>query len=853
MVRSQIASKVLEDNSTLLQMELPENDSKNLRKAPIAILESIFAIQPSKDFTDASRNLFRVSSQPGVQIIRQIFPAPLANPKKYQQNTTFTGLFLLVKVTLKFQFRSENSFPAVLQEARKEFVKRRSMSYTILEASGFEVNLITGKKLIKVSIQGEKVSEGISVFRSVKGFHSKLIEPFLQLDRVPSRIIHDYPVQNLPVLHRIGTRIDNPAQPVGLPKIKYGTVLTCGSSNLDLIAVLQNLIVSFAKNQSTKQIFVIDSRNEMNGLVKFLQNNPSSLGNLNLQIFRLGTNIHLNICDVIVPLSPSGQKKDIKARASWKSHIISQILLSSLTTSDYLSQRYSIPLEAQIKNTAETKHNFTLKDVKLNIGGANVTDVQVEKEGVDMMFADMMAIDALAGILDHFRSFPEVNYVGFTGAYSNTLIREKTVTFFQFGAQPPLVRRATVAFLLHFLSRIEDGSVVLTHSEEFLSRKTASGRSRVVIPSSIIEACNKISQSNSLVLSTQSLQALSMNMDSFEEIKNSIYLKMVSVEDRDIVRSLHEILPENYPRKPFLGITDGEGLLFREDAPQNVGFHFKVDSQYIPTDLHLIEIAETKRRGSRTLGLTPTQFEILMKVLKLVLNRPCSRDDAMQVIENYKQGEILLDQFQPLNLWDVQPVSGISYWTINQNGRDFYATQQSELAKLPSPFDRNEALSVPRKLKELEDFNEGNSSKSDRLETNQNVRIIVGRLLNFLKHIKVTSIPWSRVADYYDLEIIDSLEWQDFKALFDLANELSNNIILEVKKILNESDSDNLAQALQTSSVSSAMKRGLDDYLPDDKFILLQKISREHNLETYPNTGILDLYFELYTKQRSLL
>jgi hypothetical protein len=843
----------LEDNSTLLQLELPEENSNTLRKAPIAILESVFAIQPSKDFTDASRNLFRVSSQPGVQIIRQIFPAPLANPKKHQQNTKFTGLLLLVKVTLKFQFRTENSFPAVLREARKEFVKRRSMSYTILEASGFEVTLITGKKLIKVSIQGEKVSEGISVFRSVKGFHSKLIQPFLQLDRVPSRIIHDYPVQNLPVLHRVGTRIDNLSQPVGLPKINNGTVLTCGYSNLDLIAVLQNLIVSFAKNQSKKQIFVIDSRNEMNGIIKFLQKDPSNLGNLNLQIFRLGTNIHLNLCDVIVPLSPSGQKKDIKAQASWKSHIISQILLSSLTTSDYLSQRYSIPLEAQIKNTAEAKHNFTLKDVKLNIGGANITDVQVEKEGVDMMFADMMAIDALAGILDHFRSFPEVNYVGFTGAYSNTLIREKTVTFLQFGAQPPLVRRATVAFLLHFLSRIEGGCVVLTHSEEFLSRKTASGRSRVVIPSSLVEACNKISQNNSLVLSTQSLQALSMNMDSFEEIKNSIYLKMVSFEDRDIVRSLHEILPEKYPHKPFLGISEGEGLLFREDAPQNVGFHFKVDSQYIPIDLHPMEIAETKRRGTRTLGLTPTQFEILMKVLKLVLHRPCSRDDAMQVIENYNHGEVLLDQFQPLNLWDVQPEGGISFWTINQKGRDYYKKQQSELARLPSPLTRNGVGEVPRQLKALEDFNEANSSKSDRKETNKNVKMVVGRLLNFLKHIKMTSVPWSRVAEYYDLEIIDSLEWQDFRNLFDLANELSNNIILEVKKILNESDKNHLAQALQKSSVSSPMKRGLDDYLPDNTFVLLQNISREHKLETYPNTGILDLYFELYTKQRSLL
>jgi hypothetical protein len=850
---TQIATKILEDKSTLISLQIHESETDHSLRAPLAILVSIFGVQPSKDFTDASNNLFRTSSQPGVQIIRQIFPAPLVNPKKHQIGNSFTGLMLLVRVTLKFRIKSEKTFPSVLREARKEFIKRRSMTYTLLEASGCNVTLVTGKKLINAHLHGEKISEGISVFRGSKGFYSKLIQPFLKLDRVPSRIIHDYPVQDLPVVHKIGTRIDNPSQPVGLPKLNCGTVLTCGYNNLDIISVLQKIIVSLASTRLNRQIFVIDARNEMNGVIKYLQHNQTQLGELNLQILRLGTNIHLNLCDVTIPLAPSGQKNDFKARAAWKSHIISQILLSSLTTSDYLSQRFSIPLEAQIKKTAEEIYNFTLKEVKLNIGGANISDVQVEKAENDMMFADMMAIDALAGILDHFRSFTEVNYSGFTGHYSNTLTRDKTLTFFQFGAQPPLIRRATVAFLLHYLSEVEDGCVILTHSEEFLSRKTAYGRSRVVIPSSLVDACNKISRNNVLMLGTQSLQALSQNMDSFEEIKNSIYLKMVSLQDRDIVRSLHEILPENYPKKPFLGVSDGEGLLFREDAPKNVGFHFKIDSHYIPIDFQPIELKETKQRGSQTLGLTPDKYDLLMKILKLVLNRPAGKDEAFALIEVAKHGEISLDQFLPLGLWDTQSEQGSTYWSINQKGRDYYTKQHEFLARLPTPLTRKEVEVSLDEFKRLESLYDISSSRTDRLDTNTKVKTLIGRLLNYLRHLKLTSIPWSRVAEYYDLLMIESLEWQDFNNLFELANSMCNNLNLEITKEHNKSTNEEIQKTLQASSIrQTPTKTVLDDFLPDDNYLRLQKISRDLEMEPYPNTGILDLFFELNLINRSL-
>ena len=132
LLKTQIATKILEDKSTRLQLQIHENDTNKVKTSPVAILVSIFGVQPSKDFVDASNNLFRVSSQPGVQIIRQIFPAPLVHPKKQQVGKSYTGLMLLIRVTLKFHVRSEKALPAILREARKEFTKRRSMTYTLL-------------------------------------------------------------------------------------------------------------------------------------------------------------------------------------------------------------------------------------------------------------------------------------------------------------------------------------------------------------------------------------------------------------------------------------------------------------------------------------------------------------------------------------------------------------------------------------------------------------------------------------------------------------------------------------------------------------------------------------------------
>jgi hypothetical protein len=454
-----------------------------------------------------------------------------------------------------------------------------------------------------------------------------------------------------------------------------------------------------------------------------------------------------------------------------------------------------------------------------------------------------------------------VNYASFVGHYSENLVHEGTVTFFQFGAQPPLIRRATVAFLLHNLSQtMSDGCVVLTHPTDFLKSKAANKYDQEQTTSIAIDAYNALTAQNVVLLGSHRLQTLVNNINTFDEIKNCLYLKMANAEDRELIITRHELdlkkpllkKPYAYKKQHFIGIVEGEGLLFREDAPQNVGFHCKVNSPY-PLDLKAVMVSETKPRGSETMGLTPVRYEILMKLLKLLTHQPYRRDETLALIEEQEQGEIALSQFQNLGLYDIQIEGGVTYCVITKKGRDYYKQQQAYLDSLPGPLSFEELKFVRQELDRLESFYDISASWADRKKTNEDVKHLVGRLLSYLRHLRATSIPWMRIAEYFDLEVITSLEWQDFRHLFDLAHALVNNLLLEITHLHQQQSQDEVQQALQASTVrTSQIPRDLNDFLPEDNFTILQQLSRELGLDPYPETGILDIYFAMQSQHRSL-
>jgi hypothetical protein len=298
--------------------------------------------------------------------------------------------------------------------------------------------------------------------------------------------------------------------------------------------------------------------------------------------------------------------------------------------------------------------------------------------------------------------------------------------------------------------------------------------------------------------------------------------------------------------------VEGEGLLFREDAQQNIGFHFKLD-QRLPVDLKPVIVAETKLRGSETLGLTPIRYETLMKLLKLLINQPCQTDEVMGILEGTRQGELSLGQLKSLGLFTTETDRGATYWIITEKGRKYYAKQHEFVNSMPVPLTIEEVGRAHQELKRLESFYDISSSNRERQDTNAKVKHLIGRLVNFARHLRATSVPWVRIAEYHDLVMIDSLEWQDFRNLFDLAHTMVNNLLLEIKQLQRQRSNEEIEQRLQASTINSQPeKKDLDDFLPDDNLTLLQQLSRELGLETYPKTGIVDIYYALHTKGRSL-
>ncbi len=802
---------------------------------------------------NAASNLFRVTAQPGVQVIRNIFTALPKNARGYMKNeTSYSAISLLVRIIYRFNIKSDRILPVILRHVRKEFVKRRSMTHTILHGLGFEITLVEGKKIIDLHIKGRKAKEGITVFPSISGTNSKLIEGFLKLDRVPSRFFQDFTAPDLPVIHRIGSRVDDPSKVVGFPHITNGNILLCGTDNLEIISLLQTLTCSF-NGTNTEAVFIIDTHNEFNGLVRYYQEKPPSLQGKNLQVFQLGRNMYINLCDVVIPLSKGGKKLDLKTVGAWKAYIISQILLGSLTTSFYLTSRFAIPLEAQIQKRAKlSSGSFTLEDVKFTIGDTTVQEGSNEQENpVDNIYADMMAVEQISGILDHFKAFPEVNYSAFTGHFSNTLARAGTITVFQFGSQSPLVKRAVVAFLLQFLSNtVTNNLVVFPHSDEFIGQKTSySNRSQEAVPASFIDSINSLARDNVLILGSQSLRGLAQKLNSFDEIKNQIYLHLANSEDRDLIITKHQLPAgkNKWDSHQRIGIVEGEGLLFRLDTPSNIAYHFRLTKDNeIPVDLNPISTSAAKRRGSTTLGLTPKKYHLLMRILKILYHGPYRANDAIKIIESEIKGESILRQLGSLDLYRESTELGVTYWVMTSKGRDFYQDQLNILQNLSTATSSHEIDKVAETLKKLEKFNEISDSDGEKENTREKVKTLLGKLLNLVYQISDTP-PWERVADYSELVSINGLEFPDFQFLFNSANSLATKLLLDFKNLKESLPEDVLIQKEISSSLDiSSNTTSLDDFLPTDTLLSLKTISKDLELEQYPENGIISIYFELH-------
>lgn len=845
-----VAVRVLEDKSTLLHVPLP----KNSVIAPKATLVTLYAIQPSKDFENAAQTLFRAADQPGVQIIRSVYSVQPQRSRK-KPPPQYLALHMLVRVTYEFNILAKGLLPYFLKEARKGFAQRRNTTFSILEASGCKVTLVQGKDLIQAYLFQKRIPAGITVFKDQKGFHSKFIDPFLRLDRVPSRRIHGFHAPELPVTHQLGVRFENAARPVGFPHIPEGLVLVAGTQETEYLPVLHQLFGSLIENGNYSNVFILDTKNEFNGLAKYFHQYSEKLRDRHLQVLRLGTNIHLNICDVFIPELPEVESEQAKeARAAFKADLIGEIITSALQMKEYMTSRFSMPLKIHVKRTAKINSSFTLKDVKLDI--SHRSSDTVDTSGVESLFADITALEQLSGILEQFRAFPEINYQHFLTHFGKYLTPTKTVTVFQLGNQPPMIARAVVTYLLHFLSQtMAGGAVLLTHADEYLSRWGTGGLKSHTTPQLLVNSCKQLSRNNALVYGSQGVQGLQTAMGFFEEIEHAVYLRLTNKKDRETILSHHQLALSHTRShgidQQILDISAGEGLLFRKDAPENAAYHFSWQNDYL-LDLQPIQLPIAKQRGSKTLGLIPTHFAILMTILKQLSHTARAKTEMMALINDTagQQAEILAEKLAPLGLYHENVQEGITLWELSIKGHEFYEEQDEFIQQLPRPMDINKIPRVLESLKQLESFSDSGASVKEREKTNMDVKILLGSVLNLVCQLR-HSTPWVRVAEYRDLDQITGLEWQDFRNLFDHAYELANNLLLEAKKLDWGGSAGSVIR--QDNDIHSEVELPtLDVHLPDIRTQFLQQLSRELGFAAYPQTGILDLYHALQKLGRSL-
>jgi hypothetical protein len=242
-----------------------------------------------------------------------------------------------------------------------------------------------------------------------------------------------------------------------------------------------------------------------------------------------------------------------------------------------------------------------------------------------------------------------------------------------------------------------------------------------------------------------------------------------------------------------------------------------------------------------------------MRLLKLLMHQPRTKEEIEGLIEDNRQVSLALEQFKSLGLCDTTLQAGTTYCVITEAGRVYYKKQTDLLDILPLPITLEEAVTIGAQLTRIEDFFDHGAPLKNREATNAQIKTLVGSLLKYIVLLRGSATPWARIAEYMDLYRIESYKWQDFKQLFEASYALVHNLLLDLRQLQEAMSTEGLQQALKTSVVSSSDgQTNLDDFLPDSTLNQLQQFCYDLGLPPYPETGILDLYFTLHTQERSL-
>jgi hypothetical protein len=283
--------------------------------------------------------------------------------------------------------------------------------------------------------------------------------------------------------------------------------------------------------------------------------------------------------------------------------------------------------------------------------------------------------------------------------------------------------------------------------------------------------------SSCLILSTYSTD-LHSNIQ--KDIDTGVFFKFLNARDRDREWiSLKYALERNIENpNDFLKNIDGEGLLFRDDVPHSFEY-------FIPFILEPVKgVTQVKKSSFSSpppVKLSNEAFAILMYILQLIRDLPNERKEIIRYLRELKFDNIKsnLNQLHGLPLFILSKNGTKLFYTISQQGIDYYEHYIKQIKQLPMPFDSKQ-VSISTMMTNLRE----RLDEIDQIDREKNQQLITD-ILEFAGSLLTTyfqsqgMIDWRIFRIFLDLTQITGYDFTCYKKRINFLEALFSQIMLK--------------------------------------------------------------------------
>ncbi len=699
----------------------------------------------------------------GITLVKKLKYAPYKF-KVVKQQITYPAITLILEVKKTYRIKNQ-SFFTPLRAMVQDMKNYLNQIIGMLENMA-TVGLLTYQELMNfirfrqiptkyyvILVQKDLIFKFFR-FRNATPLLSSLIE----FNKIPLGIVDV----------TVGYHPHEPTHRIGWTKPFERGFLVAGSDRKALVGLSQGILTQLLSHYS--RIVIFDFHNEFNAL--------NALPNT--KTFRIGTNLHLDFLSIPTPPQLEEQEK-----LAYKSRFLASLLLHGLE--DEYSRLFH-PLYAQIyQYLQDAGAKVSLLDLFSYVSqiGQTVSDLN-----------DSLLFERLRFVIETWAPYKELNYRNYQSHFREHLLQEGLLIF-QFEREHTLtVRRAIILFLMHwyYFQSMSPTLFVFSDTEQsfpYISKRFWPQMHRFYTETSFLYLRLLLSKQHQVYFIATSLSRIENQL--FEHIGHFAYLKFNEHEDRQLVSEVHHLY--TFSQNTKKGISEylktlenkNYALVIRPQEP-NRPYVCKYEIT-IPVDLSLTPLNPVRLRKDILHGLSTDLFVITMNVLKFLQTGSATLLNLMDFLETKAEIDsssvtAVIRELRKLPFFSQEPIQGIEYWSVTDEGLGFYREHAAQLQQLGESPTLDELLELRKQVETWEQqFPSQFSDYSQRQELFSNLVSIMEKTIAYLRDHRRGKLPYEELAEYISLKSYKGLESTDFAERFRIIMDLLDDAILLGKKL----------------------------------------------------------------------